>query len=441
MLVLVQPRQSLAACDLTLAYGASTTLSNGTYTYCSMTVSAGATLYIGGAVTVNMTGDVDIEGVVSGVGLGYGSSFNTSPGPGAGGAGTTVDGGAGGGHGGDGGSGMISCWSGTMYSPAGCSTMTGPALGGLAYDSLYDPSWMGSAGGPSGGSTFVPGGAGGAAFTLSAPANNVTINGTIDMSGASPTVTGVQPEAGGGAGGTVYIDAQNILGMGIIKALGGIGGAAWSGGAGAGGGGGRLRLCLTGGMPSSFDGLVNVHSGPGGMGGEICGLACTSWTGGPGQDGTYYNCAPTATPTIPLTFTPTDTPTPSNTPTVTSTGTPSETPTYTPTNTPTPLPCPPGYTGPQPPGPGECFTYPAPAFGSVVHFVYYMREPGTVRVLVRNERADLVAQISQTQGCGVQESTLELDRFAAGVYFYQVRITYDSGGQEKLKLDKFLVQR
>lgn len=82
MLVLVQPRQSLAACDLTLAYGASTTLSNGTYTYCSMTVSAGATLYIGGAVTVNMTGDVDIEGVVSGVGLGYGSSFNTSPGPG-----------------------------------------------------------------------------------------------------------------------------------------------------------------------------------------------------------------------------------------------------------------------------------------------------------------------------------------------------------------------
>jgi hypothetical protein len=70
-----------------------------------------------------------------------------------------------------------------------------------------------------------------------------------------------------------------------------------------------------------------------------------------------------------------------------------------------------------------------------------MREPGTVRVLVRNERADLVAQISQTQGCGVQESTLELDRFAASVYFYQVRITYDSGGQEKLKLDKFLVQR
>jgi hypothetical protein len=142
-----------------------------------------------------------------------------------------------------------------------------------------------------------------------------------------------------------------------------------------------------------------------------------------------------------LFFNPTPTATPTSTPTSTPTATVSQTPTIMPTPTYTPLPCPPGYTGPQPPGPGDCFTYPAPASGGQVHFVYYLQEAGKAQILVRNERADLVAELSNEQGCGVQEAALDLSRFAAGVYFYQVTLTYGSGQVEKLRVGKFLVQR
>lgn|GEM_PF-5913831 len=454
-LFLSAPGTARAQCALNLASGATTTLSNGAYSFCSMNVSAGATLFIGGSVTVNMTGDVDIEGVVTGAGLGYGSLYNGSPGPGAGGAGTTVNGGAGGGHGGDGGSGLVACSTGSLYSPPGCSTLTGPNPAGLAYDSFLNPTWMGSAGGASGGATYVAGGAGGAALVLSAPSNNVTINGTIDMSGSSPLVPNVNPEAGGGAGGTISIDAQGVFGSGTLAAKGGVGGTSgFSLGAGAGGGGGRVRLCVSGAPPAGFTGTVVVTGGPGGYGGALCGLVCTSWNGASGQDGSYFFCGPTYTPT--QTFTPVNTPTcilcfytstftPTVTPTLSDTPTPSPTVslTVTPTTTPspTPLPCPPGYTGPQPPGPGECFTYPAPASGSLVHFVYSMSEAGRAQILVRNERGDLLADLSQDQDCGVQQTDLALGRFAAGVYFYQVNLFNGSGQEEKLKLHKFLVQR
>jgi hypothetical protein len=52
-----------------------------------------------------------------------------------------------------------------------------------------------------------------------------------------------------------------------------------------------------------------------------------------------------------------------------------------------------------------------------------------------------VAELSQEKGCGVQETELNLDRFAAGIYFYQVSLFYNSGQVEKLKINKFLVQR
>jgi hypothetical protein len=121
--------------------------------------------------------------------------------------------------------------------------------------------------------------------------------------------------------------------------------------------------------------------------------------------------------------------------------TPTPTPTSTPTSTPTPLPCAPGYTGPQPPNSGECFTYPAPASGSQVTFVYDLQQAGKAQIRVWNEKTDLVAELSQEQGCGVQEEVLDLGRFAAGVYFYQVQLSYNSGRMEKLKMNKFLVQR
>ena len=62
------------ACALNVASGA-VTLTNTNVTYCSMSVAVGATLYIQGAVTINVTGNVDIEGTVYGLGAGYGSIY------------------------------------------------------------------------------------------------------------------------------------------------------------------------------------------------------------------------------------------------------------------------------------------------------------------------------------------------------------------------------
>ena len=161
-------------------------------------------------------------------------------------------------------------------------------------------------------------------------------------------------------------------------------------------------------------------------------------------------CVPTATPTRTSTSTPTLTPTATSTatltPTSTATATPTVTlsptatlsPTDTPTPTPTPNPCPPGYTGPEPPDPGTCFTYPAPAKGDQVRFAYFMRQSGSAEILVRNERGDLLADLAQPAICGAQVAVLDIRSYAAGVYFYQVRLNYGSGG-EKLALKKFVV--
>ena len=142
-------------------------------------------------------------------------------------------------------------------------------------------------------------------------------------------------------------------------------------------------------------------------------------------------CIPTLTPTP--TSTPTWTPSATPTPSVTTT------PTATPSSTPTPLPCPPGYTGPNPPGPGTSFTYPAPATGDQVNFAYYMREAGSAQILVWNEGGDLAAECNQQQGCGPQKAVLNIRGFAVGVYYYQVRMKYDSGGNENVKTKKFVV--
>ncbi len=120
---------------------------------------------------------------------------------------------------------------------------------------------------------------------------------------------------------------------------------------------------------------------------------------------------------------------------------PTPTSTATPTPTSTPLPCPPGYTGAQPPGPGVCFTYPAPASGNELRFAYFMREAGQVEIMVRNERGDLAARIAQDQRCGAQVSVLDIRRFAAGIYYYRVKLKYGSGGEDWLQTQKFMVLR
>jgi hypothetical protein len=281
------------ACALNVPSG-TVTLTSGTYSYCSLSVSAGATLVIVGQVFLNVSGIVDLEGTVTGLGNGY-PPGGSDPGDGGGFAPPLVvgEGGAGGGgHGGAGGNGSS-------------GPLDAGAAGGVTTDSFTQPTMEGGGGGDD---FTIDGGAGGAAFILVA-GGSVTLNGLVDMDGAAATAAG----GGGGAGGTISIDGAGVYGSGTLSVLGG-GGL----GAGGSGGGGRIRLCDAGGLPVNFTGMVEAAP------------AFVVLFGG-GRSGTYYACGPYTPTPSPTT---TSSPTASQTPTATATG--SSTPAPTSTSTPTP---------------------------------------------------------------------------------------------------------
>jgi hypothetical protein len=104
------------------------------------------------------------------------------------------------------------------------------AQGGTAYGSFTQPSTLGSGGGQGSGG---PGGAGGGAVRLNI-GGSMILNGAILANGADATNT----RSGGGAGGSVWITAQNYSGTGNIHADGGLGEPTHGGG----GGGGRIAV-------------------------------------------------------------------------------------------------------------------------------------------------------------------------------------------------------
>lgn len=268
-------------CNLNIASG-TVTLTSGTYNLCSLYVATGANLVIEGQVFLNVAGNVDVEGIITGTG--YGFPPGTSD-PGEGSSSPLVVGwgaAGGGGHGGAGASGKN-------------GALDPGSPGGTVTDSPTQPTLEGGGGGNdlmTGGT----GGAGGAAFILAA-GGSVTLNGAIHMDGVPGTGSG----GGGGAGGTLSIDGTGIYGSGSLSAVG-----SNSGGIGGGGGGGRVRICDASGTSGGFTGSVNVSASGGGL----------SFMGG--SAGSYYNCNPTPTPTLTAIYT--------STPTVTWTASPTTTP-------------------------------------------------------------------------------------------------------------------
>ena len=158
-------------------------------------------------VHFDIDGDMTIGGgaFVTAGAAGFGSNM----GPGAGISGTRWGGGAG--HGGMGGNGRSD-------DPA--------ALGGMAYGLDTYPTTLGSGGGrdPDGGAL---GGAGGGAFRLSVSG---TLEANGDMSASAQGGTG--QEAGGGSGGSIWVEAGSITGVSTFRANGGLGASAGGGGAG-----------------------------------------------------------------------------------------------------------------------------------------------------------------------------------------------------------------
>ena len=208
-----------------ISLGSIDVMSGGLITHTANTASKTA------VVDLVVSGDFNLQAgasiAVSGLGYAGGGGGTSSPGHpgggpggGLGGVGFTT-GGSGGGHGGDGGNG------------------NGGITGGTGYDSISNPTDMGSGGGGQD-AYYQPaaGGAGGGAVILSV-GRTLIINGTISADGLGGGNGGM---AGGGAGGTVNITAAVLSGTGFIHADGGMAGNS-NGGSG---GGGIIALNITG---------------------------------------------------------------------------------------------------------------------------------------------------------------------------------------------------
>jgi hypothetical protein len=178
---------------------------------------------------IGVLGNATIQpgGVFSLDGLGYGAAN----GPGAG---TNLSGiGSGAGYGGTGGA-------------------SSQSAGGPAYGSASQPVERGSGGGGS----SVGGSEGGGAIRLTV-GGALTVDGQLSANG-NP---GLQDDAGGGSGGSIWLAANSLSGGGTISATGGAG-ELFDGG---GGGGGRIAIYS---RSNNFSGALSVFGGDGFFSGQ-----------------------------------------------------------------------------------------------------------------------------------------------------------------------------
>jgi len=156
--------------------------------------------------------------------------------------GTGTQGSGGGGHGGFGGRGFAT------------SPTAGSNLGGTAYDNLSNPTMSGGAGG----GFNQTGGFGGGAFRMTV-SGRLNLDGTISAKGLATTTN----FAGGGAGGSISLTLNELVGAGSISADGGSGHLPNGGG----GGGGRISVSynfLKGNFPTNgFTGAMSAKGGAG----------------------------------------------------------------------------------------------------------------------------------------------------------------------------------
>jgi hypothetical protein len=181
-------------------------------------------------VAVLRNASIDAGGVVTVDGLG----FAAGTGPGAGLTKNSI--GSGAGYGGNGGASSI-------------------MPGGTNYGSMQQPVDRGSGGG-FGYGTATGGSEGGGAIRLTV-GGTLTLNGSLSAEGEA----GLQDDAGGGSGGSVWLTVGALAGGGAIMADGGAG-ELYGGG---GGGGGRIAIHTP---FNGFGGLVSVAGGVGASSGQ-----------------------------------------------------------------------------------------------------------------------------------------------------------------------------
>jgi len=87
------------------------------------------------------------------------------------------------------------------------------------------------------------------------------------------------------------------------------------------------------------------------------------------------------------------------------------------------------------------YLFPSPAVGSTAHVAYCMAESGLVKIRVYNEIGELVDALEESKSVGPQNSSINVGKFAPGVYFYLLSLHYDTGNTEKHAKQKFVVLR
>jgi hypothetical protein len=248
----------LSTGDFTLSGGV-TTLATGLYSFDCVNITNNAVVSIGGGVTiVCKCFNLDAGCTITGVGRGY--SYSGCIGNPIGGDLICLA--SGGGHGGAGGS---DCWDGSyLYHPIPIPVCY---PGRPAHDDPVHPSMMGE-----GGITaliqidtnpfFASGGGLLKILVYNSTDGSLkpaTINGTIDMSGTNGNMYSTPlTHSSGGAGGTIFIEAASVDGVGALRADGGRSSGTY--GLGGGGGGGIISLIEN---RTSFDGSTFVIGGGG----------------------------------------------------------------------------------------------------------------------------------------------------------------------------------
>jgi hypothetical protein len=150
-------------------------------------------------------------------------------------------------------------------------------IAGIAHGDANAPISFGGAGGTSSNGRYTWGG-GAFRLTTSGP---ITVDGAISADGAGRNPEDQVPHSGGGAGGSVWIEAPSISGPGFIYARGGNAGL----GQGGGGGGGRIRIdvCDSGIAQANISVDGGAHAGTGATDGNpgtiVTTTPTTDWNG------------------------------------------------------------------------------------------------------------------------------------------------------------------
>ncbi|HTI98662.1 MAG TPA: hypothetical protein VL527_07135, partial [Dongiaceae bacterium] len=227
------PVTSLDTADLIVRHGAKGVVTSGSASFHKLLIGSNSSLTLSGSATalnvssglVEFGGTLKTEGLVGNGGIGAGGSAYFPSG---------IYYGGGGGHGGYGGAGGVA-----------------NARGGNSYDLTFAPTAPGGVGGGSG-STYAPfGGLGGGVLHLFV-SGGFTNNGQISADGKM----GVGACAGGGAGGSLWLELGGLSGSGLISANGGPGILPGGGG----GGGGRISVSCD---SNSFSGPITAVGGSG----------------------------------------------------------------------------------------------------------------------------------------------------------------------------------